>query len=122
MTRNAVGFNGQSSMLAGLKGTPNYGKAMAAQAQLDFSGDMANKQSASKQNQESMMRQQKEDSLNAGKAGHRQQYRNKQQNSQMAQGQTHASGKSNQIGARRRMWAQDETKKKNAILDGLLEA
>jgi len=122
MTRNAVGFNGQGSLLEGLKGTPSYGKAVAAQAQLDFSGDMANKQSASKQNQENMLRQQKKDSLNASKAGNRQQYKNKQQNSQMAQAQTQASGRSNQIGAQRRMWAQDETKKKNAILDGLIGA
>lgn len=120
--RNAVGFNGQSSMLQGLKGTPNYGKAMAAQAQLDFAGDMANKQSGSKQNQENMLRQQKKDTLNASKAGHRQQYKHKQQGMQMSQAQTHASGKSNQIGAERRMWSQDETKKKNALLDGLLGA
>ena len=120
--RNAVGFNGQSSMLQGLKGTPNYGKAMAAQAQLDFAGDMANKKSGAKQNQENMMRQQKKDSVNAGKAGHRQQYKNKQQNSQMAQAQTLTSGVSNEIGAKRRMYTQDMTKKKNAILDGLIGA
>lgn len=120
--RDAVGFNGQSSMLQGLKGTPNYGKAMAAQAQLDFAGDMTNKQSGAKQNQENMLRQQKKDSLNAGKAGHRQQYKNKQQNSQMSQAQTQASGNSNQIGAARRMYTQDETKKQNALLDGLIGA
>lgn len=120
--RNAVGFNNQSSMLQGLKGTPNYGKAMAAQAQLDFAGDMANKQSGAKQNQENMMRQQKQDSLNAGKAGHRQQYKNKQQNALMSNAQTAAQNKSSIIGARRRMYTQDQTKKKNALLDGLLEA
>lgn len=109
-------------MLQGLKGTPNYGKAMAAQAQLDFSGDMANKKSGAKQNQENMMRQQKKDSLNAGKAGNRQQYKNKQQNSQMAQAQTLTSGTSNQIGAARRMYTQDETKRQNALLDGLIGA
>ena len=58
---------------------------MAAQLQLDFKGDMANKQSGSKQNQENMMRQQKQDSIHASKANHRQQYKNKQQNSIMAQ-------------------------------------
>ena len=109
-------------MLQGLKGTPNYGKAMAAQAQLDFAGDMANKQSGSKQYQENMLRQQKQDSQNAAKANNRQQYKNKQQNNQMSQAQTLSSGKSNQIGAQRRMYTQDETRKKNAILDGLIGA
>ena len=120
--RDAVGFNGQSSMLQGLKGTPNYGKAMAAQAQLNFSGDMANKQSGAKQNQENMMRQQKQDSLNASKANNRQSYKNNQQKTQMSQAQTKASGVSNEIGAKRRMYTQDETRKKNALLDGLIGA
>lgn len=120
--RNAVGFNGQSSLLQGLKGTPNYGKAMAAQAQLDFAGDMANKKSGAKQNQENMMRQQKKDSVNAARAGNKQAYRNNQQKSQMAQAQTQAQGRSAEIGAKRRMYTQDMTRKKNAILDGLIGA
>tara|TARA_B100001741_G_C16395189_1_gene524287 strand:- start:182 stop:547 length:366 start_codon:yes stop_codon:yes gene_type:complete len=120
--RNAVGFNGQSSMLQGLKGTPNYGKAMAAQAQLDFAGDMANKKSGAKQNQENMMRQQKKDSVNAARAGHKQQYKNNQQKSQMAQAQTLSAGRSNEIGAKRRMHTTDMTNKQNALLDGLIGA
>lgn len=120
--RNAVGFNGQSSMLQGLKGTPNYGKAMAAQAQLDFAGDMANKQSGAKQNQENMLRQQKKDSLNANKAGFKQQYNQKKQNNQMNQAQSLTQAASNQIGAQRKKYTDEQTAKKNTLLDGLIGA
>jgi hypothetical protein len=121
MRRDAVGFNGQSSMLAGLKGTPQYGEALAAQAQLDFAGDAANKQSGAKQNQEDMIRQQKTNSQNAGKSAARQTYKQKTDQKIMGQAQTKASGMSSDIGNKRRMYTQDETRKKNTMLDGLLK-
>jgi hypothetical protein len=108
-------------MLAGLKGTPQYGEALAAQAQLDFAGDAANKQSGAKQNQEDMIRQQKTNSQNAGKSAARQTYKQKTDQKIMGQAQTKASGMSSDIGNKRRMYTQDETRKKNTMLDGLLK-
>ena len=40
----------------------------------------------------------------------------------MAQAQTQTQGRSAEIGAKRRMYTQDMTRKKNALLDGLVEA
>ena len=122
MYRNAIGFNPQTSMLQGLKGTPNYGKAMAASATMNFESDMQNKQSMSKQDTQQKQRDMKQDSQNAQKASNKQQYKNAQQKTQMSQAQTKASGVSNEIGAKRRMYTQDETRKKNALLDGLIGA
>ena len=116
MTRNAVGFNGQSSLLEGLKGTPSYGKAMAAQAQLDFSGDMANKQSASKQNQENMMRQQQKNSQNANRASKSQAYNQGKKDNRMGQAQNIAQAKSTFTGLQRK----DHVAKQNTILNGML--
>ena len=122
MYRNAIGFNTQTSMLQGLKGTPNYGKAMAAAATMNFESDMQNKQSMSKQDTQQKQRDMKKDSQNAQKASNKQQYKNAQQKSQMSQAQTLSSGVSNQIGAERRKYTTDQTNKQNTLLDGLIGA
>ena len=75
MYRNAIGFNPQTSMLRGLKGTPNYGKAMAAAATMNFESDVQNKQSMSKQDTQQKQRDMKQDSQNAQKASNKQQYK-----------------------------------------------
>ena len=121
MYRNAVGFNPSSSMLKGLKGTPNYGKAMAASATMNFEADMENKQSMSKQDTQQKQLDMSKDKQNAGKANARQSYKQKTDQKMMGQAQTKAGGMSNQIGAERRMYNQDETNKKNTILDGLMK-
>ena len=122
MYRNAVGFNPSSSILKGLKGTPNYGKAMAAAATMDFEADIQNKQSMSKQDTQQKQLDMKKDQQNAQQRGQSQQYNQNKKKNMMAQAQTHASGKSAEIGAKRRMYTQDETRKKNALLDGLIGA
>ena len=57
MTRSAVGFNKNQSLLNGLRGTPNYGEAMAAQAQLSLESETENKKSALKQKQDENARE-----------------------------------------------------------------
>ena len=57
MTRSAVGFNKNQSLLNGLRGTPNYGEAMAAQAQLSLEPETENKTSALQQKQDENARE-----------------------------------------------------------------
>ena len=115
MYRNAVGFNPSSSILKGLKGTPNYGKAMAAAATMDFEADIQNKQSMSKQDTQQKQLDMKKDQQNAQQRGQSQQYNQNKKKNLMQQANIKSQAMSNSIGMDRK----DHVAKQNTILNSL---
>lgn len=115
MYRNAVGFNPQTSMLKGLRGTPNYGKAMAAAAQQNFQKSHDNAEFMAKQSQQERDLGNKAASTKASAKQGQMQNQQRLQNQQKQVGQQHSSYNSTMTGIKRG----EHVAKQNTILNAL---
>ena len=116
MSRNAVGFNPGQSLLSGLRGTPSYGKAMAATSQLNLEADTENKKSMLKETQQDNQRDQKKNEINAqtGQNNLKRDAQNKQAN--IGEAKAHGRQQSaNLLENRKNHW-----KDRNTVVNGLL--
>lgn len=114
--RNAVGFNAGQSMLSGLRGTPNYGKAMAAASQMNLEAQTANSKQNVEDKQAENQRENKESGIKAQNLSQNNQRNQKMKSAQINQGKSLAQNKSGGIHMNRK----DSMDTKNTIVNGLL--
>ena len=116
MSRDAVGFNASSSMLAGLRGTPNYGKAMAAASELALESETANaKQSLEEKTQEDK-RDNERSGIKTQDRNRGMQRQSQQKKHQMKQATDHSSTKAGTLAMnRKKHWDI-----RNSAIQGLL--
>ena len=116
MTRSAVGFNKNQSLLNGLRGTPNYGEAMAAQSQLSLESETENKKSALKQKQDENARENQRNQQKAKTTGANMRRQTQQKSSQINKGKAHSANNAGTLAMnRKKHWDV-----KNSAIQGLL--
>lgn len=116
MIRSAVGFNKNASLLSGLRGTPNYGQAMAAQSQLSLESETANKKSGMQQKQQQNAREQKHNQQKSQTAGSNMRRDSQHKSHQIKQATAQSKNAADQIFQKRKKFWDD----KNSAISALL--
>lgn len=114
--RKAVGFNPGQSMLAGLRGTPAYGKAMSAASQMNLEAQTANSKQMLEEAQQTDQRESKSDGIKAQASSQNRNRLAKKQSNQIDQAKALSGNKA----INNHMNRKDSMDTKNTIVNGLL--